>query len=396
MSNSNYARPMPALGFDPAPGDVGIMRSLAHRQHAAAGELRQARKQVQNADLSSWQGQAGSVARPVANQLARTLGDAASAADRLGMVSHTWAGQLATFQAKADALEKQAAAAAADQEYLKGKQTVMAAMTGPVDRAADLEAAQAQVNQIQARARQLHQDYETSAAQLARQLDAPTAWVRTEPARKALEWLLAAPDLALIDHWLGKLKEAGQNPAELAEDFDRDLAEAEQLISQGKPARDALIKAGFSADTAIARADAWDAFAPDWVKAAARWLPQIRGVSYGLAGLAIVADTGTLISPEDSGAMGYVDRAAAAGNAVGLATVTAADAGWIVAADGAAAVIPGVGEVAIAVTGVYLASDFIYHNRAALEHAADDAGHAVTHTTEGAWHSVTSTIGSWF
>ena len=391
MSDSYHARPMPALGFDPAPGDVGIMRSLAHRQHAAAGELRQVQKQVQNADLSSWQGQAGSVARPVANQLARTLGDAASAADRLGMVSHTWAGQLVTFQAEADALEKQAAAATADQEYLKGKQTVMAAMAGPVDRAADLEAAQAQVNQIQARARQLHQDYETAAAQLARQLDAPTAWVRTEPAGKALEWLLAAPDLALIDHWLGKLKEAGQNPAELAEDFGRDLAEAEQLISEGKPARDALIKAGFSADTAIARADAWDAFAPDWVKAAARWLPQIRGVSYGLAGLAIVADTGTLISPEDSGAMGYVDRVAAAGNAVGLATVTAADAGWIVAADGAAAVIPGVGEVAIAVTGVYLA-DFIYHNRASLEHVADDAGH----TAEGAWHSVTSTIGSWF
>lgn len=391
-----YARPMPALGFDPAPGDVGIMRYLARRQHAAAEELRQVEKQVQNADLSSWQGQAGSVARPVANQLASALGYAASAADRLGMVSQTWAGQLATFQAKADALEKQAAAAAADQEYLKGKQAVLAAMTGPVAPAADMEAAQARVNQIQARARQLRQDYETSAAQLARQLDAPTAWERTEPDRKALEWLLAAPDLALVDHWLGKLKEAGHNPAELAEDFDRDLAKAEQLISEGKPARDALIKAGFSADTAIARADAWDAFAPDWVKAAARWLPQIRGVSYGLAGLAIVSDTGTLISPEDSGAMGSVDRVAAAGNAVGLATVTAADAGWIVAADGAAAVIPGVGEVAIAVTGVYLASDFIYHNRAALEHVADDVGHAVTHTTEGAWHSVTSTIGSWF
>lgn len=251
-----YARPMPALGFDPAPGDVGIMRYLARRQHAAAGELRQVQQQVQNADLSSWQGQAGSVARPMANQLAIALGYAASAADRLGMVSQTWAGQLATFQAEADALEKQAAAAAADHEYLKGKQAVMAAMTGPVDRAADLEAAEARADQIQARARQLRQDYETSADRLARQLDAPTAWERAEPVRKALEWLLAAPDLALVDHWLGKLKEAAQNPAELAEDFDRDLAEADRLISEGKPARDALIKAGFSADTAIARADA--------------------------------------------------------------------------------------------------------------------------------------------
>ena len=52
MSNY-YARAMPALGFDPEPGDVGTMHSIARRQHAAADELRQVRSVVEGADLST-------------------------------------------------------------------------------------------------------------------------------------------------------------------------------------------------------------------------------------------------------------------------------------------------------------------------------------------------------
>ena len=68
----------------------------------------------------------------------------------------------------------------------------------------------------------------------------------------------------------------------------------------------------------------------------------------------------------------------------------------------------------IAVTGAYLAGDFLYRHRALLRHAADDIGHAVVtnveqrvdgdvataeeagHQAASAWHSVTSAIGSWF
>lgn len=153
----------------------------------------------------------------------------------------------------------------------------------------------------------------------------------------------------------------------------------------------------------------------------------------------ILADVGTMISPEDSGAVGEVDRGAAGLNALALGASSGVDlglgAGWI-AVDSAAAVIPGVGEVVIGVTGAYLAGDFIYHHRAQVVDAATDIGHAfvsadqavarwevqgvtdaesavkeglqaglqktghvagdIGHGARSAWHSISSTVGSWF
>lgn len=68
----------------------------------------------------------------------------------------------------------------------------------------------------------------------------------------------------------------------------------------------------------------------------------------------------------------------------------------------------------IAVTGAYLAGDFLYHHWTPFRNVANDIGHAVVtgveqqvegdvataketgHIATSAWHSVTSTIGSWF
>ena len=36
-----YARSLPHLGFDPAPGDVGLTRDLARRHYQVAQEVRQ-------------------------------------------------------------------------------------------------------------------------------------------------------------------------------------------------------------------------------------------------------------------------------------------------------------------------------------------------------------------
>jgi hypothetical protein len=65
--------------------------------------------------------------------------------------------------------------------------------------------------------------------------------------------------------------------------------------------------------------------------------------------------------------------------------------------------IPGVGEVMLAASGVYLAGDFLYHHWTPFHDVADDVGHAtvtvadgIGHAARSAWHSVTSTIGSWF
>jgi hypothetical protein len=404
MSNY-YARAMPALGFDPAPGDVGTMQYIAGRQHDAAGELRQVRSVVEGADLSTWQGQAGEVARPVVNLLAGVLADTAIAADKLASVSQAWAAQLAGFQAEADALEKQAAAALAEHEHVQQRQAQLRLET-PLGQYTEMDPAGARLLRVQERARQLQERYQAAAARLAGEQDGPNLWEKTEPYRKVLEGLLAPIDLAAGDVWVDLLKKAGEDREALFEEADQAYEEAMAAYLDGKPAVQPIVKAAESLERAGNRLGVWDAIAPACAKTAAGAAAEIRGLSYGLSALGLVADAGTLISPQDSGVMATVDRVAAGVNAAAIARNTAIGAatslGWITAADGAAAVIPGVGEAAIVVTGAYLAGDFLYH-WAPFRHVADDVGHAVAdeadkagHIVSSAWHSVSSTVGSWF
>ena len=100
---------------------------------------------------------------------------------------------------------------------------------------------------------------------------------------------------------------------------------------------------------------------------------------------------GTIISPQDKGTMGWVDRGVAGLN------------GGLITADLVMTEIPGVGEVALAATGAYLAGDFLYHHLTPFRDVTDDVGHATVkvadeagHAARSAWHSVTSAIGSWF
>jgi hypothetical protein len=64
--------------------------------------------------------------------------------------------------------------------------------------------------------------------------------------------------------------------------------------------------------------DAWSAFAPGWLKAAAGSIAEIRGLSNVLTGLGLVGDASTLISPQDHGVMAMIDRIAAGSNAAAM------------------------------------------------------------------------------
>ena len=154
---------------------------------------------------------------------------------------------------------------------------------------------------------------------------------------------------------------------------------------------DELIEAGKLAESTGSKLDAWDAFAPGWLKTAAGSLAEIRGLSYTLSGFGLLADAGTLVSPQNEGAMGWADRGVAGFN------------GALITANLVMDEIPGVGEVMLAASGVYLAGDFLYHHWTPFHDVADDVGHATVTVADGigrtarsAWHSVTSTIGSWF
>lgn len=94
---------------------------------------------------------------------------------------------------------------------------------------------------------------------------------------------------------------------------------------------------------------------------------------------------GTVISPQNQGALGNVDRGAATLN------------GLLITGDLVLDSLPVVGEVAMAATGIYLASDYLYQHWTPFRDVANDAGHAVV-SFEHTLTSIKNTFSlrSWF
>ncbi len=251
---------------------------------------------------------------------------------------------------------------------------------------ADVQSASAAVNGIQRQAQELHQRYLAAASKTAAAVDEhKSLWEDTEPVRKVLETVLAPLDIVAADHWVSALKEVAGYPAELLKGVDETVEEIEKAKSAGKPIKDLLIEAANLTESTGGKYDAWYAFAPGWLKTAAGSISAIRGLSYTMGGLGIIADAGTIISPQNQGALGWADRGAAIAN------------GGLLAADMVVAPLPVVGDVALAATGIYLAGDFLYQHWTPFRNVANDVGHAtvravddVGHAADSAWHKVTS------
>ena len=379
-----YARSLPALGFDPAPGDVDLTRNLA-RQHAlVAQEARQVLALVERLNLSALQGQAADALQAVQGTFPPALRSTAGAAESLQAAASLWADQLSGFQAEADALERQAAAASAQHQALLARQAVLPPGTALLTD--DLQAASATVNGIHAQAQDLHQRYLAAASRTAAGVEQHSGlWEGTEPVRKVLEGVLAPLDIVAADHWVSALEEVASVPSELVKGVGEQLEGIEKLKSAGQPITEQLIAAARFTESSDEKYDAWYAFAPDWLKTAAGSIAEIRGLSYTLSGLGLVADVGTVISPQNKGALGNVDRGVAALN------------GALITADLVLDVLPGVGEVALAATGAYLALDWTYQHWTPFRDVDNDVGHAtvkaadeVGHAADSAWHKVTS------
>jgi hypothetical protein len=387
----NYsARSLPHLGFDPAPGDVGMTQHLARRHDQAAREMRQVLAIIERLDLSALQGRAADAMRALQAAFPPALRNTVSAAETLHAATASWANQLSGFQAEADALERKAANASAQQQALQAKRAALP--PGSAVLTADLESASAAVSGIQSQAQDLHQRYLAAAAKTAGDVGGHSGlWERTEPVRTVVEAVLAPLDIVAADHWVGALEKIAGVPVGWVKELDNQMADITTLIRAGQSPVGELIEAGNLAERTGAKLDAWDAFAPGWLKTAAGSLAAVRGLSYTLSGLGLLADAGTIVSPQDQGAVGWADRGVAGFN------------GALITANLVMDEIPGVGEVMLAASGVYLAGDFLYHHWAPFHDVADDAGHAtvkvadgIGHTARSAWHSLTSAIGSWF
>jgi hypothetical protein len=406
---SDYARSMPALGFDPAPGDDGLTRGLAKTHASVVQELQQVLALVKGIDLTSWQGDAGAATRTLIGTFPPALQQTITNAQQLQSAAGSWTSQLSGFQSEADALERQAASAspapgAPSSTPAPSPGPTPSPSPGPAPVAPGGSGASGStLAQIQAQAHELNGRYLSAAKSTADPVDEdPGLWEKSEPIRKVLEAVLAPLDIVAADHWIDLLKEAAGVPAEWLSELDEQIEGIESLQAEGKSAVEALIEAAKVADRVTVDADAWEAFAPSWLKLAAGSLSEIRGLSYGLGALGVLADLGTVISPQDSGALGWVDRGAAGVNGALLIANMATDE------------IPVVGEVTLVATGLYLAGDFLYHHWTPFRDVSNDVGHATVtavkwtghaavtaakatgHAVSSAYHSVTSTIGSWF
>jgi hypothetical protein len=96
-----YARSLPVLGFDPAPGDVGLTRNLARQHSLIAQEARQVLTLVERLNLSPLQGRAADALRTARGTFPPALRGTASTAESLQAAASSWANQLSGFQAEA-------------------------------------------------------------------------------------------------------------------------------------------------------------------------------------------------------------------------------------------------------------------------------------------------------
>jgi len=394
---------MPALGFDPAPGDVGSTSALARRYAEVAAEVSAVQDQVARVDLTRWQGKAATAARARQAVLVQALSQAADTATKLSGASARWSPHLATYQAEADALERQATAEQANHHYLTSRAPQVPQLTK------DLAESATALAGIRAQAEQLHQEYPAAAASILTQFDLKAWWEGTDDIRKYPEAILAFFDTVTADRWITWAKEIGGVPGEVLARAYEKLLEAETLNASGASLEErfaALNEAADAYERAGTGLDAIATWASPFQTAIQAMAGPIGAAKVGFGALGILGDANDILSPQDGGTMGWVDRGAATVNA-GFLTAD------LVGADLVMDAIPGVGEIAIAATGIYLAGDYLYHHWTPFHDVANDIGHATVltadsighatvhaaddlgHDAGAAWHSITS-VGSWF
>ena len=168
---------------------------------------------------------------------------------------------------------------------------------------------------IHRQAQDLHQRYLAAAAKTAADVgDHSGLWDRTEPVRTVLEAVLAPLDIVAADHWVSALEKIAGVPSEWDKEAGEQLDAIEAAMRAGRSQVQELQAAAQFLERTGGKLDAWYAFAPGWLKTASGAIAGIRGLSYALSGLGLIADAGTVVSPPDKGVLGWVDRGAAVFN----------------------------------------------------------------------------------
>jgi hypothetical protein len=395
-----YARSLPTLGFDPAPGDVGLTRNLAQQHSLVAQEARQVLALVERLNLSPLQGRTADALRTIQATFPPALRSTASAAETLQAAASSWANQLSGFQAEADALERQAAAATAHHQAVQAQQATMP--PGSAVLTADVQTASATVTAIHAQAQELHQRYLAAASKTSAGLDGASSdgsggdKGKENPFTVILEKFHSALDAAGID---GVLWALGKNAA-LAEKFMKELPAQEQdwllemmradvAAKAANPEADLSELASQTTSRWFSKADAAEGFGEQFAQDS-RVLGLVSRAGRLVGGpVALLGDVLTVIHPSQTGATGTADRAVAGVNGIVVGADTAGAIGEALGVDALASLSLGPVGVGIAVgTGLYLAGTYAYQHFAWFrDDFANPVGHAVAGAAKDVSHA---------
>jgi hypothetical protein len=173
----------PALGFDPAPGDVSLTRGLARQLGGIASELRTTVSDIDRMSCGDWKGKASvAFADHVAHDVEPLLIKARDSFDKASHALADWANLLEGFQHEARSLEREAAAKQADLATARhtattAAHTAAASAATAADTAAAHKAhqalteANAAVSGVHQRAQELHDRYNQAAKRIGGRLD---------------------------------------------------------------------------------------------------------------------------------------------------------------------------------------------------------------------------------
>ncbi|MQA87500.1 MAG: hypothetical protein GEV03_23470 [Streptosporangiales bacterium] len=186
------AREFPALGFDPAPGELGAVDRLQQRFTAVRTALAETQTTLQGVTSSagSWQGQAADAFHGVVGELPPYLEAAATSMTSAANALAGWHADLAAMQRRADHLEAEAAEAKREIEQARSNPALPALggldptllVDGEAQRAqAALERAEEKYEEIKERAERLKDEHEDLAEETADKIKAAKDQAPEEP-----------------------------------------------------------------------------------------------------------------------------------------------------------------------------------------------------------------------
>jgi hypothetical protein len=88
--------------------------------------------------------------------------------------------------------------------------------------------------------------------------------------------------------------------AQRTAEVDNSIVVIQRLRAAGQPRVNEIQEAADLIRATGTKEDAFDTFAPGWLKTVAGSIAEIRGLSNTLTGLGVIADVGTVISPQES------------------------------------------------------------------------------------------------